>query len=388
MIPLRYNLRSLAVRKTSTGATVLGIALVVFVLAAALMLSAGVQKTMANSGQPDVAIVLRRGSDNEMGSVVDDPQVSVIRSMPGIKQLGNSPLTLAEVVVVAAMEKIGASGVTNVTIRGVPSDVTRFRSGVHLVDGRAALPGSDEAIIGKRVRGRFRGTELGQSFEIRKNRPITIVGVFEDGGSSHESEIWVDFDVVRSSFRREGVVSTIRVKLESPEAFPLFRDAVEKDQRAGLQAVRESTFFEKQSEGTSKFIGVLGTIVAFFFSLGAMIGAMITMYGAVANRKREIGVLRALGFSRISILGCFLLESMLIALIGGGLGALASMAMASVKFSMMNMATWSEIVFSFDPTPQVILTALGFAGGMGLVGGFLPAVRAARISAVTAMRGG
>ena len=179
----------------------------------------------------------------------------------------------------------------------------------------------------------------------------------------------------------------MRVKLSSPGAFDTF-DAAMKEKNAGFKALREPTYFEEQSEGTSKFVGITGTMIAVFFSMGAMIGAMITMYAAVANRQREIGTLRALGFSRSGILFSFLLEAVLLATFGGLVGTLASMAMGAVKFSMMNFATWSEMVFTFDPTPQIIATSLVFAIGMGLLGGFFPAVRASRVSPVLAMRGG
>ena len=241
-------------------------------------------------------------------------------------------------------------------------------------------------IIGERIRGRFEHVDLGQSFELRKNRPVTVVGVFTDGGSSHESEIWVDRDTLRSAFGREGAVSSVRVRLESAAKLDGFRVAVEQDKRLGLQVMRETTYFEKQSENLSLFIGVMGSLIAIFFSIGAMIGAAITMYAAVANRQREIGTLRALGFSRISILASFLAESTLLALAGGALGALASLGMGFVKFSMVNFASWSEVVFSFDPTPEILGRALLFALVMGIFGGFFPAVRAARVSPVVAMR--
>ncbi|GAC1364084.1 MAG: ABC transporter permease [Polyangiales bacterium] len=388
MIPIRYNLRSLAVRKTTTVATALGVALVVFVLASALMLSAGVRKTMSVGGQPDVAIVLRKGSDAELGSVIELGQVNTILGAPGVKRdEKGQPIGVGEIVVVGAMEKLGAAGVTNVSIRGVAPDPLKFRPDAHIVAGRAPAPGSDEVMIGKRLRGRFRGTDLDQSFDLRKNRPVKVVGVFENGGSGYESEIWVDVDVLRAAYSREGAVSSVRVRLESPAAFDGFKAAMEGDKRFGFQALRESQYFEKQSEGTSKFLGVMGGLVSFFFAIGAMIGAMITMYGAVANRSREIGTLRALGFSRAGILSSFLLESVILALLGGIVGAAASMAMGFVHFSMMNFTSWSEIVFSFDPTAKIILTALGFAAGMGLIGGFFPAVRASRLSPLDAMRG-
>ncbi|MBN2193743.1 MAG: ABC transporter permease [Polyangiaceae bacterium] len=388
MIPIRYNLRSLATRKTNTAATILGIALVVFVLAASLMLSAGVKKTLTSSGRADVAIVTRKGSDAELSSIVEDPQVSLVKAAPGVKKNGDRPAVIAEVVVVTTMEKLGANGLSNVTVRGVPPDVMTFRRGVELVAGRFAQPGADEAVIGARLRGRFAGLDLGQTFELKKSQPLTVVGVFEDSGSAYESEVWVDFDVVRAAYHRVGAVSAVRAMLESPAAFDAFQATIEQDKRLQLSALRETYFYEKQSEGIALFVGILGSVVAAFFSLGAMIGAAITMYAAVANRQKEIGVLRALGFARRSVLSCFLIESMLIALFGGAIGSVGALSMRFVKFSMMNFATFSEMSFTFQPTWTIVGISLAFALGMGLLGGLLPAVRAARVSPVTAMRGG
>jgi len=388
MVPIRYNFRSLAVRKATTLATALGIGLVVFVLAASLMLSNGIKKTLGASGHDDIAVVLRKGSDNELGSSVEDAQVGLVTALPQVKRTPDGKaLYAAEVVVVTAAEKIGAEGVTNLQVRGVGDDVLSFRPSVKIVDGRAPKPGADEAIVGQRVRGRFRGMDLGQTFDIKKNRPVTVVGVFEDGASSYESEVWVALDTVRSSFGRQGIRSAIRVHLTSPAAFGDYQRAVEQDKRIGLQAMRETDYYEKQSEGTGLFITVLGTLVSVFFSFGAIIGAAITMYAAVANRSREVGILRALGFSRGAILFSFVAESVMLALFGGVLGVLGSLALGGQKFSMMNFASWSEIVFSFEPTPGILLTGIVFSFVMGLVGGFLPAVRAARVPPVAAMRG-
>ena len=388
MIPLQYNVRSLAVRKATTLASALGIALVVFVLASTLMLNAGIKKTMAISGKPENAIVLRMGSDAELGSVIEESSVPLILAAPGVKKdERGQPVGVGEIVVVGAMEKLGASGVTNVTIRGVTDDVMRFRPEIHLVAGRAPKAGTDEAIVGARIRGRIRGVDLDQTFDIKKNRPVKVVGVFEADGSAYESEVWVDRDLLRQAYGRQGIVSSVRVRRDSPAKFDAFRAGVENDKRLGLQALRESTFYEKQSEGAAIFVGALGTVVSVFFAIGAMIGAMITMYAAVANRQREIGTLRALGFSRSSVLVSFLLEAVLLSIIGGAIGALASLSMAFVHPSMVNPASWSEIVFSFDPTAPIILEALVFAGGMGLIGGLFPAVRAARTSPLKAIRG-
>ena len=388
MVPIRYNFRSLAVRKATTFATALGIGLVVFVLAASLMLSNGIKKTLGASGHDDIAVVLRKGSDNELGSTIEDAQVGLVTSPVQVKRGdGGKPLYAAEVIVVAAAEKIGSPGVTNLQIRGVSDDVLTFRPTVKIVAGRAPAPGTDEALVGQRVRGRFRGMDLGQTFDIKKNRPVTVVGIFEDAGSSHESEVWVALDTVRSSFGRQGIRSAIRVKLTSAAAFGDFQRAVEQDKRLGLQAMRETDYYEKLSEGTGLFITVLGTLVSVFFSIGAVIGAAITMYAAVANRSREVGILRALGFSRLAILFSFVSESVMLAMLGGVLGVGAALALGGTKFSMMNFASWSEIVFSFEPTPGILLSGLVFAFVMGLVGGFLPAIRAAQVAPVAAMRG-
>jgi putative ABC transport system permease protein len=274
-----------------------------------------------------------------------------------------------------------------VQLRGVADNALELRPEVRMVAGRPIKAGTDEVMIGKRLRGQYKGLELGQRFEIKKNRSAEVVGVFETGGSSFESEIWGGVDLVRTSFGRDGVVSSVTVQLESPSKFDAFRDQLEHDKQLDLQVQRESAYFEKQSEGTAKLISGLGGAVVFFFSIGAMIGAMITMYGAVANRMREVGTLRALGFGRFTILLSFLAESFLLALLGGAAGAAASLAMTLVHFSMINQNTFSEMVFSFTPTPGIVLGAMLTGGVMGVFGGLLPAVRASRVSPIAAMRG-
>ncbi len=389
MIPISYNVRSLAVRKATTVATALGIGLVVFVLASALMLAHGVQKTMGKSGQPENAIVMRKGSDSEMQSTIEDPLVGIILSASGVAQdASGKPVGTAEVVSVATMDKFGTDGVSNVQFRGVRDDVMSFRPEVSIIEGRMLSPGTDEVIVGKQVRGRFRGLDIGQSVDLRKNRPVRVVGVFAANGSSFESEVWGDLDTIRAGFGRMGNVSSVRVRLESPSKLDGFEAAVEQDKQLGLEVLREDVYYEKQSEGTSVFITAMGMVIAVFFSIGAMIGAMITMYAAVAGRTREIGTLRALGFSRFAILASFLLEASLLAVVGGVVGSLAALAMGAVKFSMMNFTSFSEITFSFTPTPEIVIGSVVFAILMGLLGGLFPAVRAARVSPVQAMRAG
>jgi putative ABC transport system permease protein len=389
MIPIGYNLGSLAQRRSTTAAAVLGIALVVFVLASTLMLGAGVDATLSRGTSDDVAIVMRKGSDNELSSIVETAKVGTILSSPGVRKGSDGlPLGVGEVAMIIMLEPVARpGGLSNVQIRGVESPVTRFRPGFQVVEGRAMTPGTDEAVVGKAIAGRFQRLTVGSTFEPKKNRPLKVVGVFADGGSALESEVWADADVVRALFGREGMASSVRVRLETPSAFDAFEAAVESDPRLGLEAMTEAQWTGKQSQFLSIFVTALGGVISFFFSIGAVIGAMITMYASVANRQREIGTMRAIGFLRRQILLSFLLESLIIALAGGSLGCLGALGMGFVKFSMLNFATFSEMVFTFQPTAGVFVTSFVFTTAMGLVGGLLPAIRAARLSPAEAMRG-
>jgi putative ABC transport system permease protein len=389
MIPVKYNLRNLVVRKTTSIASGLGLALVVFVLASALMLSNGIQRTLGRAAAEDVAVVLRKGSDTELSSGIANSQVGIIMANPGVaKAQDGRPLASGEIVVVILLDKQGTTGVSNVQIRGVPDNVLELRKDVRIIEGRPARPGTDEVIVGKAIRGRFKGLELNQSFELRKNRPVTVVGIFEDKGSSNESEVWADVKTAAAAFGREGSVSSVRVKLESPSKLDGFKAAVEQNPQLEALVMSEAEYAVKQSEMTSIFIMAMGIGIAVLFSIGAMIGAMITMHASIANRQREIATLRALGFGRSSILVSFLLESALLALGGGLVGAVASLGMRFVKFSTINFATWSEIVFSFEPTPGIMTASLLVAVLMGLIGGLYPAIRAAQMNIVQAIRGG
>jgi len=389
MIPIAYNVGSLSARRTTTLTAVIGIALVVFVLAAALMLSSGIKRTLGKTGRPDVGMVIRKGSDAELSSNFDQADVSLILDGPEVRRTPEGKaIGVGEVVVVAAMEKVGTKlGIANVNVRGVPDGVFVMRPTVRITEGRPPKPGTDEAIVGSKIRGRFTNLDLGKKVELKKNRPVAIVGVFDDGESSFESEVWMDVDVLRSMFGRESVASSVRAQLTSESAFEAFKTRIEGDKRLGLEAMKESTYYEKQSNGLAMFLGVLGGLTAFFFSIGAMIGAMITMYAMVSSRSREVGTLRAIGFSRRSVLASFLLEAVLIALVGGALGGIASLALGFVKFSVMNFKTWSELVFTFHPTPEILVVSIGAAVVMGVIGGFLPAIQAARLSPISAMRG-
>jgi putative ABC transport system permease protein len=390
MIPISYNVRSLLVRKTTTLATAGGIALVVFVLAAALMLSSGVKKTLVAGGRDDDAIVLRKGSGNELSSSIESNTVSLILAAPGVKKdETGAPLGAGEVVVVIAQEKLGAKPgqVSNILVRGVTENVLKLRPDVRLIAGRAPKPGTDECLIGKGIAGNFRGMTLGEKFELKKNRLVEVVGVFEAGGSSFESEVWANIETARTSFGREGLVSSVTVRLESAAKLDGFKTTVGTDKQLQLEAKRETTYYEDQSQGTALFIAGMGWVISVFCAFGAMLGAMNTMFAAVAQRKREVGTLRALGFSRFSILSSFVLESTVLAIAGGVLGLAASLLLSFVRVSMMNFSTWQEVSFSFAPTPGLLIGSLTAGALMGILGGFLPALKAARASPIEAMRG-
>jgi len=387
MIPVRYNVRSLFVRKTTTLATLGGIALVVFILAAALMLSEGLQAAMQNSGPPGRAVVLRKGSDVEMSSSIDSKTVGLILSAPGVAKKNGQPVGAGEAFIVIAQEIVGTDGqVANVPVRGVTPDIFTLRPEIRLVEGRPAKPGTDEVIIGDGIAGRFVGMSIGETFELRKNRPLTVVGIFEANGSAFESEVLADLDTVTSSFGRQGAVSSVTVELVSVAQFDAFRDYLESDKRLGLEALRVPDYYERQAEMTHTFLVGVGLFVSIFFIAAAVIGAFITMNTAVARRKREVGTLLALGFPKRAILGSFVLESMLLTLLGAAVGIACASVLGNFEFSMMNFQSWSEISFSFSLSPSVAITSAVVGVGMGFFGGILPALRAAYLKPILAMR--
>ena len=384
MVPVQYNARSLFVRKVTTLATALGIALVVFVFAGALMLG-DVSRVLAAAGRPDTVIILRKGSDAELSSAIGNDYLGLFRGPAQVSQTGG---VIGEIVVVVIIDHIDGSGSSNVLVRGTPADGFAFRPELKLTSGRAPKPGTNEVIVGGGIAGRFKGLAIGQTIDLRRNRPLQVVGVFSADGGAYDSEIWGDLDYVRNALGREAVVSSVRVRLRSPADFDAYRQTIETDKRFSMKVMRESDYNEKQSQAIGSFFKTMGTIVASLFSIAAMLGAAITMNGAVAHRTREIGTLRALGFSRWSILTSFLIEAVVLALIGGLIGsALVLLLSLLVRFPVINFQTFSEIVISFHASPAVFAKALIFSSVMGLIGGLVPAIRAARVSPVEAMRG-
>ncbi|HEY0992790.1 MAG TPA: FtsX-like permease family protein [Kofleriaceae bacterium] len=383
MVPFQYNARSLLVRRVTTFATAFGITLVVFVFAATLMLGEGVDRALAAAGRPDNVIILRKGSDAELSSAITNEYLGLFRGPAQVSQVGG---VIGEIVVVISAEHADGSGMSNVLIRGTPADGIAFRPELKIVSGRAPKPGTNEVIVGKAISRRFKGIGPDDSFEMRRNRPLQVVGEFTSEGSSYESEVWGDLDFIRNSLGRQAVVSSVRVRLNNPSDFDAYRQTIETDKRFSMKVMREHDYYNKQSQATSSFLKGMGFTIAILFAVAAMIGAAITMNGAVANRSREIGTLRALGFSRWSILWSFLFEAIAIAVIGGALGSILVLLLSLVSFPVMNFQTFSEIVISFRATPAVFARALIFSGIMGVVGGLFPAIRASRISPIEAMR--
>jgi ABC-type antimicrobial peptide transport system permease subunit len=386
-IPLSYNLRNLKARRLTTVLTVSGMALVVFVLASILMMAEGLRKTLVDTGSYENAVVLRKGSSSEVMSWIYRQQASVVETSPEIAtEAGGKRLVAKEVVVLITLPKRESKRSSNVVLRGIGENSLLLRPQVRLVAGRLPRIGSLEIIAGSSVAKRFGGIGVGQSLSFGMN-DWKIVGIFEAGNTGFDSEIWGDADSFMAAFRRP-VFSSMILKLRDPSEFPRLKLRLEGDPRLTLMAKRETIYYAEQSEMMAKFLRILGFTLTIIFSVGAMIGAMITMYSAVASRIAEIGTLRALGFQRRNILAAFLVESLLLGGLGGLLGLGCSSFLRLFTISTMNFQTFSELAFRFALTPKIALQSLAFSLFMGLVGGLLPAVRASRMNIVEALRAG
>ncbi|HZY10519.1 MAG TPA: ABC transporter permease [Bacteroidota bacterium] len=386
-IPFKYTTRNLLTRRLTTILTVVGVALVVFVFTAVLMMADGVRKTLVATGSDDNVMILRKSATAEITSIINRDQVNVIKTLPHIKQTDDGkPLVSGEAVVIVNLSYQRGIGFGNVTVRGVTPEGLLLRPQVKLIEGRTFQWGSREIIIGKSIAKRFQGVAIGEKVKFGGDL-WTVVGVFDTDGSGFDSEIWGDVDQLSQALGRLSAVSIVLVRLDTPNAFQDFKTAFEKDLRLQyFDAKREKQFYDEQSEDLAFFIRILGTVVTIIFSAGAMIGAMITMYAAVSNRTVDIGTLRALGFRRRSILWSFFIESIFVALIGGITGILVASFLQFFSVSMINFSSFSELAFQFAISPTIILQSLIFAVAMGIVGGFLPAVRAARLNIVMALR--
>ena len=383
-IPLLYSVRNLWTRRLTTVLTASGMALVVFVFSAILMLAEGLQKTLVDTGSYDNVVVIRKASVSEVQSGVERLQASIIETQPEIA-IGShgKPLVAKELVVLINLPKRGSNKLANVVIRGISENSMILRPQVKLIEGRLPKAGSSEIIAGQSIAKRFKGGAVSETLRFAM-RDWMIVGVFNAGNTGFSSEIWGDVDQLMQAFRRP-VFSSVIFKLRDSSEFDVVKKRIEGDPRLTLDAMRETKYYEKQSEMMAKFLRILGLSLTLIFSLGAIIGAMITMYAAVANRTSEIGTLRALGFQRKSILTTFLLESLILAFSGGLVGLFFASFLQLYTVSTMNWQTFSELAFSFSLTFGIAYKALLFSLVMGFVGGALPAFRASRMNIVEAL---
>ncbi len=384
-IPVSYSLRNLWTRRLTTILTAGGMALVVFVFASVLMLAEGLRKTLIETGSYDNVVVIRKGSQSEMQSGIPREHASIVETEPEIAAgPEGKPFLAKELVVIINLPKRESDKPSNITIRGIGEFSLALRPQVKIIDGRMPKPGSAEVMAGESVSKRFKGAGIGETMRFAM-QDWTVVGIFDAGKTGYSSEIWGDVDQLMQAFRRPAY-SSVLFKLRDPSEFQKVKERIESDPRLTLEAKRETKYYADQSEMMAKFLRILGVSLTVIFSLGAMIGAMITMYAAVANRTAEIGTLRALGFQRRNILASFLIESMLLGLSGGLAGLLFASFMQFITISTVNWQTFSELAFSFTLTPAISISSLGFSLIMGFIGGVLPALRASRMNIVDALR--
>lgn len=384
-IPFSYGFRNLWTRKLTSILTAGGMALVSFVFTAVLMLAEGLEQTLVDTGSPDNAVVLRGSSETEVSSIIDRNSASIIQAQPEISydERGES-LSARESLVLVTLPKNGSDKPSNVVVRGIEPHSKLLRPQVKLVSGRYPNPGSREVIAGKSVSQTVKGGRPGERLHFALT-DWEVVGTFDAGRTAFDSELWTDADQLMSAFRRNEY-SLVILKVPGEKTFESLKLRLEHDPRLSVQVKREMSFYREQSEVMAKFIRILGLAITIFFSVGAVLGAMVTMYSAVANRTREIGTLRALGFGRTNILWAFLMESVCLGAIGGSLGAGAAALLQWITISTMNWQTFSELAFGFRMTPYIAICTLGFSLSMGLLGGLLPAWRAARLQIVDALR--
>ena len=384
-IPLSYTWRNLAARKLTTLLTASGMALVVFVFATVLMLEEGLRKAMVDTGSPDNVIVTRRSAGTEVQSLVERDQAAIVENQPEVAYgIDGARLASKETIVLIALSKRDSNKASNVLIRGVGQKGIELRPQVKITEGRMFHPGSTEIIAGRNIAERYKGAGVGETLRFAQ-REWTVVGIMDAGKSGFDSEIWGDVDQLMQAFRRP-VYSSVILKLNDAATFPQLKSRVENDPRLTLEAKRESVFYAEQSQVLANFIRYLGMMLSIIFSAGAIIGAMITMYASVANRATEIGTLRALGFRRSNILSAFLVEALMLGAAGGIIGLTMASFMQFFTISTMNWQSFSELAFSFILNPEIILKSFAFALIMGVVGGFLPAARAARLNIVDSLR--
>ena len=385
-IPLYYIWKNFLARKLTTGITIAGIALVVFVFAAVLMMADGIQQTLSSTGSNDNVVITRKSSSGEITSIIDRATADLISTMPMIqKDETGKPLLTSDAVTILNAPKKDGGGLSNLAVRGVSENALKIRNKITIISGRMFTFGARELIVGKAIEERFSNIAIGNTIKFAGDNWV-IVGIMDAEKSAFESELWCDANQLIQAFNRVDY-STLTFRISDNANIEQLKALFAGDKRLNqYEPENERKYFEKQSEAMRLFIQVLGITITVIFSVGAMIGAMITMYAAVANRTTEIGTLRALGFQRMSILIAFLVESLITAFIGGFIGIGLASILQFYSISTLNFGSFSELSFSFALTSNVIQGALTFTGIMGFIGGFLPAVKASRMSILSALR--
>ena len=380
------NLRTIPQRLGSSGVAIVGIAGVVIVLVSVLSIAQGFSAAMEQSGSDNRALVMRSGADSEMTSGLGATEVDIIKQAPGLRRNGQTAVASAELYVIIDIPKIGTNTPANVPLRGVEPSATAVREEFAIVEGRMFEFGTTEVIVGRGASVNFQGLTVGNTIVSGQNR-FQVVGIFETDGSVAETEIWIDGRVLQGAYRRGNTYQTVLARLDASDNFDQFRDWLTANPQVNVQVRREAEYYAQQSRALSSLIRGIGYGIAVLMGIGAVFGAILTMYTAVSTRSREIATLRALGFNTMSVLVSVLSESLSLAAIGGAIGGvLAYVAFNGYQTSTMNFSTFSQVAFAFQVTPQLLGMGLGWALMMGLVGGLLPAVRAARLPIPSALR--
>ena len=386
-IPVVYNFRSVRARWTSAIVAVLGIAGTVGVFIAMLSLARGFRATLVSSGSEDNALVMRAGATSEMTGGVYLETVKILRDLPGVARAADGPLITPEVVLVAPIPLRSTGTDANVQVRGVSANVLAIRNNIKIVQGRMFQPGLSELVVGKNANTTYSGLTLGNTIKLGIES-WQVVGVFDAGGSAFDSEIWADAHLLSAAFppRSDNFFQSVTVHLTSPDALQQFKDAVTADPRLNVDVTREIDYYAKQSTRMTALIYRLGGVVAIIMAMGAVFGALNTMYSAVAERGREIATMRALGFGAAAVVFSFLIEAFLISFVGGAIGCVAVLPLNGLTTGAMNWQTFSHLAFAFKITPLLLLAGIIFALAMGLLGGMPPAIRAARRPVAIALR--
>ena len=382
----KFGLLSIPQRRGAVAATVIGIAGVVTVFVGVLSMAAGFRQAMTVSSSPDAAIVLRSGADSEMVSGFSREQTQVIADSPEVARTAQGPLASAELFVIINLPKRSTGTDANVPLRGVEAAALQVRDNLKIIQGRMFDWGKDEVIIGSGAAREFAGLDVGSSIKVGRYE-WPVVGMFSANGSVSESEIWTDAKVLQAAYNRGDSFQSVRARLTSPAAFEGFKDSLTSNPQLNVKVSRQSEYYAQQSETMTRLISTLGFSVAFLMAIGAVFGALNTMYSAVATRTREIGTLRALGFGGAAVVVSLMIESLLLALFGGVVGGcLAYFVFNGFHTSTMNFQSFSQVAFAFRVTPLLLAQGMVWATAIGLIGGLLPAIRAARLPIAAALR--